>query len=142
MEKTGGSSSGRYPGHAGYFQRTYLAGGRPYAHVYRASRYRGIVYVRYVPAYYYQPRFYGWVSNPWRTPVVYNWGGLRRPGWDSTRGYFTPAPCLSDGGALVDRFRAGGKPPSRLPKPPGIRTNPGGHAALPRNQSGNRDAEP
>ena len=80
-----------YQGHAGYVQRTYLAGGRPYAHVYRVNRYRGIVYVRYVPTYYYQPQFYGWVSSPWRSQVAYNWGSA--PWLGFYQGFFTPAPA-------------------------------------------------
>ena len=83
------------PGRAGYFQRTSMVGGRPYARVYRAYRYRGIVYFRYVPAHYYQPRFYAWVQNPWRAPVAYNWGGSPAPWFGFYAGYFTPAQAYS-----------------------------------------------
>jgi len=81
------------PGRMGYFQRTSMVGGRTYAHVYRAYRYRGVVYFRYVPANYYQPRFYGWVQNPWPAAAVYNWGQSPGPWMGFYAGYFTPAPA-------------------------------------------------
>ncbi len=82
-----------YPGRAGYIQRTYVVGGRTYAHVYRAYRYRGIVYYRYVPANYYPPRFYQWASNPWPRRVVYSWGAPSAPWMGFSAGYFAPAPA-------------------------------------------------
>jgi len=74
----------------GFVQRTYVVRGRPYVRVYRSFNYRGIVYQRYVPAYYYSPRFYFWAYNPWARPVRWGWGWGRAPWFYG--GYFAPAP--------------------------------------------------
>ena len=58
----------------GFVQRTYVVGGRSYVRVYRNFNYRGIVYQRYVPAFYFGPRFYFWAHNPWAAPVYWRWG--------------------------------------------------------------------
>ena len=75
-----------------YVQRTYWAGGHPYARVYRAQYYRGVPYYRYVSPYYYHPGFYGWAYNPWRVPVYYRWGWFGSPWYSFYGGYFAPAP--------------------------------------------------
>jgi hypothetical protein len=74
----------------GFVQRTYVVRGRPYVRVYHTYNYRGIVYRRYVPAYYWGPRFYFWVYNPWARPVYWSWGWGRAPWFYG--GYFAPAP--------------------------------------------------
>jgi len=73
----------------GYISRTYVVGGRSYAHVYREFRYRGFGYYRYVPAFYYGPRFYAWAITPWGVPMPYGWGSAFVAPWLYT-GYFTP----------------------------------------------------
>jgi hypothetical protein len=77
-------------GRPGYVQRTYVVGGRSYVRVYRSYSYRGIVYQRYVPAFYFGPRFYVWAYNPWPAPVYWSWG-WGRPRWFFGV-YFAPAP--------------------------------------------------
>ncbi len=81
----------------GYISRTYVGGGRRYAHVYREYRYRGVVYYRYVPAIYYGPRFYAWAINPWAVPVRYAWFGPARPApwFGFYAGYFRPYPVYA-----------------------------------------------
>lgn len=76
----------------GYISRTYVVGGRSYAHVYREYRYHNIAYYHYVPAFYYGPRFYAWAMTPWGTPVRYAWFGLATPApwFGFYAGYFTP----------------------------------------------------
>jgi len=74
----------------GYISRTYIGHGRPYAVVYRQYYYRGFAYYRYVPAYYYGPRFYGWVVSPWVMPAPYYWGGVAMPWFGFYAGYFAP----------------------------------------------------
>jgi hypothetical protein len=76
----------------GYISRTYVVGGRSYAHVYREYRYHGIAYYRYVPGVYYGPRFYAWAVAPWGAPVRYAWFGLATPApwFGFYAGYFTP----------------------------------------------------
>ena len=75
---------------AGFVQRTYVVGGRSYVRVYRSYTWHGIVYQRYVPAYYYGPGFYIWAGNPWARPVYWGWGWGRAPWFYG--GYFAPAP--------------------------------------------------
>lgn len=79
-----------------YVQRTYAVNnGTTRAYAYRVSSYRGAVYYRYVPAYHYQPAFYGWAYNPWPAPVQYNWG-LNGDPWYAYYGpYFTPSPAYT-----------------------------------------------
>jgi hypothetical protein len=74
----------------GFVQRTYVVGGRSYVRVYRNYTWHGIVYQRYVPAYYYGPGFYIWAGRPWVRPVYWGWGWGRAPWFYG--GYFAPAP--------------------------------------------------
>jgi len=76
----------------GYISRTYVVGGRSYAHVYREYHYGGVAYFRYVPAVYYGPRFYAWAVTPWGEPMRYAWFGLATPApwFGFYAGYFTP----------------------------------------------------
>jgi hypothetical protein len=48
------------------------------------------MYYRYVPAFYYGPRFYAWAVTPWGTPMPYVWSGLATPWFGFYAGYFTP----------------------------------------------------
>ena len=75
-----------------YVQRTYIIGGRPYAFAYRSYRYRGIVFYRYAPAYYYRPVFYGWAYNPWPVRVSFHWGWFGDPWYPYYGYYFRPYP--------------------------------------------------
>jgi YVTN family beta-propeller protein len=77
-------------GRPGFVQRTYVVGGRSYVRVYRNYVYRGIVYQRYVPAFYYGPRFYFWAYHPWAAQVYWRWG-WGQPWWFFGV-YFAPAP--------------------------------------------------
>ncbi len=79
----------------GYISRTYVRGGRSYARVYREYRYHNVVYYRYVPAFYYGPRFYVWAVTPWGAPVPYIWAGLATPWFGFYAGYFTPYPVYA-----------------------------------------------
>ena len=79
-------------GRPGYISRTYVIGGRSYAHVYRELHYHGLAYYRYMPGVYYGPRFYAWALNPWGVPVAYGWGtGFVAPWFGFYAGYFTPS---------------------------------------------------
>ena len=84
-------------GRPGYISRTYVVGGRSYAHVYREYRYHGVAYYRYVPAVYYGLGFYGWAVTPWGAPMRYAWSGLATPApWFGLyAGYFTPYPTYA-----------------------------------------------
>jgi hypothetical protein len=77
-------------GRPGFVQRTYVVGGRSYVRVYRSYTWHGIIYQRYVPAYYYGPGFYLWAGRPWVRPVYWGWGWGRAPWFYG--GYFAPAP--------------------------------------------------
>lgn len=79
----------------GYVSRTYVVGRRSYAHVYRTYAYRNAVYYNYVPAYRFQPNYYGWVLDPWTSPVAYAWAWGMDP-WVGFFGpYFAPEPAYS-----------------------------------------------
>jgi hypothetical protein len=79
-------------GRPGYISRTYVVGGRSYAHVYRELHYHGLAYYRYMPGVYYGPQFYAWALNPWGAPVAYGWGGgFVAPWFGFYAGYFTPS---------------------------------------------------
>jgi hypothetical protein len=79
-------------GRPGYISRTYYLGGRPYARVYREYAWRGVVYGRYVPEYYYDSVFYSWATGRWGG-VAYGWGWNAAPWYVNYGGYFTPAPA-------------------------------------------------
>jgi len=81
----------------GYITRTYVAGGRSIAHVYREYRFHDNAYYRYVPGVYYGPRFYAWAVTPWGAPMHYAWFGLATPApwFGFYAGYFTPYPAYA-----------------------------------------------
>lgn len=74
----------------GFVQRTVFAGGRPETYVYRTVQYRGIVYKRYVPAVYFQPKYYTWAATPWAAPAAYAWGWQAEPWFLFDAAYFVP----------------------------------------------------
>ena len=76
----------------GYVSRTYVVGGHSYARVYRTSRYRSVVYYNYVPAFYFQPLYYGWVVQPWPAPIAFDWGWGADPWYGFYGPYFAFAP--------------------------------------------------
>jgi hypothetical protein len=76
-----------------YLRRTYVAGGRRDAYVYRGYPYRGVVYYGYVPAFYFAPAFYGWAYNPWGAPVAWGWGWGGAPWYGYYEYYFAPYPA-------------------------------------------------
>jgi len=79
-----------------YLRRTYVVNGRSYAAVYRGYPYRGAVYYEYVPAYYYEPAYYGWAYDPWGAPVAYGWGWGVEPWYGYYGDYFAPYPAYAD----------------------------------------------
>jgi hypothetical protein len=81
------------PFRTGYVSRTYVVGGRTYVNVYRSYSYHGISYYRYVPGYYYHPRFYAWAYGGWPAPVGYRWGWASEPWYGYYGAYFTPEPA-------------------------------------------------
>ncbi len=75
-----------------YMRRTYVVDGHAYARVYGRYSYHGWGYYRYVPAYRWGPRFYGWAYNPWARPVYWHWGWAPGPWWGCYGCYFAPYP--------------------------------------------------
>jgi hypothetical protein len=78
-----------------YYQRTYVAGGRTYARVYRTYNYHGVRYCGYVPDHYYHPGFYAWAASRWSRPAHYApeaWGWAGAPWFGAYGGYFRPYP--------------------------------------------------
>ena len=72
--------------------RTYYVRGVVYSSYYRPYSYRGLSLNVYVPVRTYNPGFYGFVYQPWVTPVRYNWGWNSAPWYGYYGGYFAPAP--------------------------------------------------
>jgi len=75
-----------------YYQRTYVFGGRSYAYAYGRYSWHGAYYYHYVPGFYFRPAFYGWVYNPWVSPVYYTWGWYHASWYLPYGYYFAPAP--------------------------------------------------
>ena len=93
-----------YPGRSGYFERTTLMGGHPSTHVFRAYRYQGITYLRYVPARYYPPQFYAWAIQPWPQRVAYTWVWGQAPWLGFYRSYFSPARAYTTAALWLTDF--------------------------------------
>jgi hypothetical protein len=76
-----------------YLRRTYVAGGKSYAVVYRGYYFGGRPYFAYVPGYYYAPGFYGWAYAPFAAPVAFAWGWGGAPWYGYYGYYFAPYPA-------------------------------------------------
>jgi len=89
-----------------YVERTYVVNNVTYTRVYRSYYYRGVSYYAYVPPFYFHPRFYGWVYNPWRVPVYYRWAWfIAPPPWYVYWGpYFAPAPVYPSAALWLTDF--------------------------------------
>jgi len=75
-----------------YVRRTYFSNGHSYAYAYRGYYWHGHPYYVYVPPYYYGRSYYGWVSDPWATPIAFDWGWGSAPWYGSYGYYFAPSP--------------------------------------------------
>jgi hypothetical protein len=80
-----------YHGHD-FGRRAYYYHGREYDRFYRGYGYRGLYLNVYAPGFYYGPGFYGWVYNPWATPIVFGWGWAGSPWYGYYGGFFAPYP--------------------------------------------------
>jgi hypothetical protein len=78
-----------YHGHE-YARRSYYYHGHYYNAYYGRYYYHGLYLNPYYPAYYFGPAYYGWVYNPWVTPVPYAWGWGAAPWYGYYGAYFTP----------------------------------------------------
>lgn len=98
--KRGGYAERRFTsgGHE-FAKRSYFYNGRSYTRVYAPYLYNGYAFYGYVPAFYYDPAFYGWAYNPWSAPVAFTWGWSGAP-WYAPYGYYFapyavyPAPAF------------------------------------------------
>jgi hypothetical protein len=75
-----------------YARRSYYYHGRAYYRYYNHYYYRGRYMEVYAPVRYYPAPFYGWVYNPWYSPVYYSWGWAGTPWYGYYGYYFVPAP--------------------------------------------------
>jgi hypothetical protein len=85
-----------YHGHD-YVQRTYVSGGRSSTRAYAGYRYRGRTFYNYLPAYYYDPLFYGWAYYPWDAMAAYRWGWMGAAWFGCDAGYFDPSGAYQSG---------------------------------------------
>jgi len=102
-----GTSSGyleRPLARRGFVARTYVAGGRSYAVVYRTYRFRGIVYPDYMPAWYYAPVFYTWAVDPWPRPALVAWSWRAAPWFRFYSAYFSPRPVYTSAALWLTDF--------------------------------------
>ena len=76
-----------------FVSRTIIINNRTEVRVYEHERYRGIIYYRYVPAFYFRPAFYGWFFSPWRVGISFEWGW--GPWFGFYAGYFQPYPVYT-----------------------------------------------
>lgn len=83
-----------YHGHE-YARRSYYYHGAYYHNYYGRYYYRGVYVNPYYPSFYYAPAYYGWVYNPWVTPVPYAWGWAGNPWYGYYGAYFTPYPVYA-----------------------------------------------
>jgi hypothetical protein len=75
-----------------FVSRTYVYGGRSFVRVYQPFSYRGVVYNRYLPGFYYRPAFYGWAFAPWGVGISFGWGWGGAAWFGFYGGYFQPYP--------------------------------------------------
>ena len=72
--------------------RSYYYHGHVYGRYYGYHYWHGAAFYPYYPAYYYAPAYYGWVYNPWVTPISYSWGWAGNPWYGYYGAYWTPYP--------------------------------------------------
>jgi len=96
-ERSGGYVQHPYVFHGQEFaHRTYIDHGHEVVRFYDRHVYHGVPLEVYAPVRFYSVGFYGWVYQPWSTPVRYTWEWRTRP-WYRTYGYyFTPYPVYAD----------------------------------------------
>ncbi|HUO31549.1 MAG TPA: hypothetical protein VMU80_20160 [Bryobacteraceae bacterium] len=84
----------RFHGHE-YARRSYYYHGHYYHAYYGRYYYHGMYLNPYYPAYYYPPAYYGWVYNPWVSPIRFSWGWAGNPWYGYYGAYFTPYPVYA-----------------------------------------------
>jgi len=95
-----------YHGHD-YLRRTYVSGGHSSTRAYSGYRYRGRIFYNYLPAYYYDPLFYGWAYYPWDRMAAYRWGWMGAAWFGCDSGYFDPADAYQSGAYWLTDYYLG-----------------------------------
>ena len=90
----------RFRGHD-FARRSYYFHGRRFDHFYRPYYYRGMAIDVYEPDLFYPAPFYGWVYNPWATPVQFSWGFAASPWYGYYGPYFAPQPYYPNASAWL-----------------------------------------
>ncbi len=80
----------------GYVSRTYVVGKQTYARVYQRAVYQNVAYYRYVPGFYFNPNYYGWIVDPWASPMSYAWDWYGDNWYNFWNSYFSPYPTYPD----------------------------------------------
>jgi hypothetical protein len=96
-----------YRGHE-FAKRTFFYHGHAYSHLYAVAPpqtsstspirfsygygYREMFLDVYAPSFYYGQAFYGWVYNPWLSPIAYGWGWAGNSWFGYYGYYFAPYP--------------------------------------------------
>jgi hypothetical protein len=88
-------------------QRTYAVGNAHYTRLFAPYNFHGVRLVNYVPTFSYSPAFYGWASQPWRTPVAHALSGTGAPWYAYYGTYFTASPTYAGAPWLLTDFILG-----------------------------------
>jgi hypothetical protein len=96
-ERSGGYVQHPYVFHGQEFaHRTYVEHGHEVVRFYDRHVYHGVPLEVYAPVRFYPVGFYGWVYQPWSTPVRYTWEWRTRPWYRAYGYYFVPYPVYAD----------------------------------------------
>jgi hypothetical protein len=95
-----------FNGHS-YMQRTYVNGGHSFTRAYSGFRYHGRIFYNYLPAYYYDPLFYGWAYYPWDAMAAYTWGWVGSAWFGCDAGYFDPSNAYQSGAYWLTDYYLG-----------------------------------
>jgi hypothetical protein len=88
-------------------QRTYAVGNAHYTRLFAPYNFHGVALANYVPTFSYSPAFYGWASQPWRTPVAHAFSGTGAPWYAYYGTYFTASPTYAGAPWLLTDFILG-----------------------------------
>jgi hypothetical protein len=79
-----------------FAHRTYLEHGHEVVRFYDRRPYHGVTLEVYAPVRLYPVRFYGWVYEPWPTPVRFVWDWRGTPWYRYYGYYFVPYPVYAE----------------------------------------------
>ena len=92
-------------GDRAFLQRTYSIGGTTTpTRTFKNYTYHEMTLTRYIPDFYYAPKFYGWAYYPWGAPIGYAWAWTGAPWFRRSGEYFTPYAAYPSGFAWLTDY--------------------------------------